>query len=337
MPKGLIFVEDNETNIKYGWKLYDKYGKETEDLNQAVWVKTDYLSKEVSEEREEDCLLEAMSDVRTTPDYRDLKIVFKVDDSVIPQTVTTEQRIIVNMAEISDDTDEKGNDVEDIDSKPENSKDGEDDIDYEKIYVKYFDLELQKSISKIIIVEDGVTKEILPSHKDELLKVEVHRKKLDTTVVKFMYDLVVTNNGEIEGYAIEVKDYVPAGLRFVAEDNPTWTLNSDGTIVTNELANTLLQPGDCAVIPVTLTWVNGENNLGEKKNYAEISEDFNMKGDTPDIGSVPNNKVETEDDIDDANVILGISTGSAPTYLALTFTILVIFATGIILIKKYVL
>ena len=337
MPKGLIFVEDNETNIKYGWKLYDKYGKETEDLNQAVWVKTDYLSKEAAEEREEDCLLEAMSDVRTTPDYRDLKIVFKVDDSVIPQTVTTEQRIIVNMAEISDDTDEKGNDVEDIDSKPENSKDGEDDIDYEKIYVKYFDLELQKSISKIIIVEDGVTKEILPSHKDELLKVEVHRKKLDTTVVKFMYDLVVTNNGEIEGYAIEVKDYVPAGLRFVAEDNPTWTLNSDGTIVTNELANTLLEPGDCAVIPVTLTWVNGENNLGEKKNYAEISEDFNMKGDTPDIGSVPNNKVETEDDIDDANVILGISTGSAPTYLALTFTILVIFATGIILIKKYVL
>ena len=336
MPKGLIFVEDNETNIKYGWKLYDKYGKVTEDLNQAVWVKTDYLSKEVSEERNEDALIEAMNDVRTTPDYKEVEIVFKVDDSVIPQTVTTDERIIINTAEISNDTDENGNDVEDVDSKPENAEKGEDDIDQEKVYVKYFDLELQKSMSKIIVIEDGVTKEILPSNKDELLKVEIHRKKLDTTIVKFMYDLVVTNNGEIEGFAIEVKDYVPEGLRFVAEDNPNWTLNQDGTIVTNELANTLLQPGESAVVAVTLTWINGENNLGEKKNYAEISEDFNVKGDTPDIGSIPNNKNQNEDDIDDANVILGVSTGSAPTYITLIFTILVISATGIILIKKYV-
>ena len=191
-------------------------------------------------------------------------------------------------------------------------------------------------MSKIIVIEDGVTKEILPSHKDELLKVEVHRKKLETTVVKFMYDLVVTNKGEIEGFAIEIKDYVPEGLRFVAEDNPNWTLNSDGTIVTNELAQTLLKPGDSAVVSVTLTWINGENNLGEKKNYAEISEDFNSKGDTPDIGSVPNNKNESEDDIDDANVILGIATGSAPTYITLIFTVLVILTTGLVLIKKYV-
>ena len=337
IPEGLIFVEDDETNIKYGWKLYDKYGKETEDLNQAVWVKTDYLSKDASEEREEDCLIEAMNDIRTTPDYEEVKIVFKVDDSSMRSTITTDERIIINTAEISDDTDEKGNDVEDVDSEPANAEKDEDDIDQEKVYVQYFDLELQKSMSKIIVIEDGVTKEILPTHKDELLKVEVHRKKLETTVVKFMYDLVVTNKGEIEGFAIEVKDYIPEGLRFVAEDNPNWTLNSDGTIVTNELAQTLLQPGDSAVVSVTLTWINGENNLGEKKNYAEISEDFNSKGDTPDIGSIPNNKNEAEDDIDDANVILGIATGSAPTYITLIFTVLVIFTVGLILIKKNVL
>ena len=30
----------------------------------------------------------------------------------------------------------------------------------------------------------------------------------------------------------EVKDYIPEGLIFVAEDNPLWTQLEDGTIVT---------------------------------------------------------------------------------------------------------
>lgn len=337
IPKGLVFVEDNEINKKYNWKMYDKYGDETKDINQAVDVRTNYLSKEASEEREENSLIEAMNDIRKTPDYRDVKIVFKVDESVIDKTVTTDKRIVINTAEISNDTDEKGNDVEDIDSTPENNKDNEDDIDKEKIYIKYFDLSLEKFISKIVVIEDGVTKEILPTQKDELLKVEIHRKKVKTTIVKFIYNIVVTNEGEIEGFATEIKDYIPEGLKFVAEDNPTWTQNSDGTIVTNELAKTLLEPGDSAVTSVTLTWINGENNLGEKINVAEISEDFNEKGDTPDIDSTPNNKVKGEDDIDNAPVILAISTGSTPTYITLIFTVLVIFTTGLILIKKYVL
>ena len=69
---------------------------------------------------------------------------------------------------------------------------------------------------------------------------------------------------------------------------------------------------------------------------AEISADKNDSN-TPDIDSTPNNKVMTEDDIDTAEVMLEISTGKAPTYLALTTTVLMILTTGIILIKKYVL
>ena len=153
IPKGLVFVEENAINKKYNWKMYDKYGDETEDINQAISVKTDYLSKLASGEREEDCLIEAMNDIRTTPDYEEVKIVFAVDDSTIDKTVTTDKRIIINTAEISDDTDEKGNDVEDVDSKPANNKEQEDDIDKEKVYVKYFDLALEKFISKIVVIE----------------------------------------------------------------------------------------------------------------------------------------------------------------------------------------
>ena len=40
---------------------------------------------------------------------------------------------------------------------------------------------------------------------------------------------------------------------------------------------------------------------------------------TKDIDSTPDNKVDGEDDIDKAEIMLSISTGTAPTYILLTF------------------
>ena len=77
-------------------------------------------------------------------------------------------------------------------------------------------------------------------------------------------------------------------------------------------------------------------NLNLKTNTAEISQDKNDSN-TPDIDSTPGNKVPGEDDIDTADVYLGISTGTAPTYIALVTVVLAIMSTGIVLIKKYVL
>ena len=165
---------------------------------------------------------------------------------------------------------------------------------------------------------------------------EIHRKRLKTTIVKFVYNITVKNEGEIAGYATEVKDYIPEGLEFVADENRQWTKVSDREITTNALANTRLEPGQTASVQVTLKWINGDNNFGLKNNIAEISADKNDSN-TPDIDSTPNNKVMTEDDIDNAEVMLEISTGKAPTYLILTTTVLTILTTGIILIKKYVL
>ena len=103
-----------------------------------------------------------------------------------------------------------------------------------------------------------------------------------------------------------------------------------------ELENTLLQPGQSADVEVVLTWKNDKNNLGLKVNTAEISEDYNDKH-VPDRDSTPNNKVPGEDDIDDAPVLLAIATGRARLYVTLTFAVLVTLASGIVLIKKFVL
>ena len=85
-----------------------------------------------------------------------------------------------------------------------------------------------------------------------------------------------------------------------------------------------------------LTWVNNQNNMGVMNNIAEISEDYNEYG-VPDIDSTPDNQKPGEDDIDDAPVMLSISTGQARIYFGLGFVVLITIASGIILIKRFVL
>ena len=105
---------------------------------------------------------------------------------------------------------------------------------------------------------------------------------------------------------------------------------------TRLLEGTLLQPGEYADVEILLTWVNDQNNMGVMVNTAEISEDYNEYG-VPDRDSIPDNQKWGEDDIDDAPVMLSISTGQMRIYFTLGFVVLITIAGGVILIKKYVL
>ena len=127
-------------------------------------------------------------------------------------------------------------------------------------------------------------------------------------------------------------------MKFNEEDNKEWKWKvlEDGVVVTDYLKDTLLKPGETATVKIVLTWINDANNLGEKINLAEISKDKN-DSDSPDVDSTPDNKVPGEDDIDDAPVILAVKTGGAKLYIGLTAIILITFALGIGLIKRYVL
>ena len=329
IPDGLQFIKDNEINKKYGWVMLDSNGKETDDVSKAKEIRTDYLSKEKSQARKDDALIKAFDSEKGTLSYMDVKVAFKINTKSANATIT-------NTAEITKNTDPDGNEVKDVDSTPDNKKDGEDDLDKERVHVGYFDLALKKDLTKAVVTEGNSTKEI-QAVNGQLTKVEIHRKKVNSTIVKFVYNITITNEGTIPGYATEIKDYIPQGLQFVEADNKGWKAGTDGTITTNNLAKTLLQPGESASVEVVLRWINGESNLGLKTNIAEISEDYNEANDVDDIDSTPNNKKDGEDDIDDAPVILSISTGKAPIYIALTTGVLTIISAGVVGIKKYVL
>ena len=333
LPEGIQFLPDNETNKTYGWVMYDSNNNVTNDVSKAVYVTTNYLSKE-KETTEGANLLKAFDkDTMKSPEYKDVKIAFLVTEP------NTSDRIIINKAQISEHTDKDGNKPKDIDSTPNEWIDNEDDQDIEKIYVKYFDLSLRKWVTQAIVIEDGQEKIMNTGHTAEddpesVVKVEINKKRLESTVVKFRYSIRIKNEGEIAGYATEISDYIPDGLKFNQADNPQWK-EADGKITTDALKDTLLQPGDTATVDVVLTWINSENNMGVMVNVAEISKDKNDSN-TPDIDSTPNNKKEGEDDIDDAPVALTVVPGSANRYIALISSVLVILASGVIFIKKYV-
>ena len=347
IPEGLEFLPEHETNQEYRWVMYDAEGNITENVEEAERVVTDYLSKangesmmeEDEELTENPNLLQAFNKgeeiSETNPDYRDVKIAFRVIEPA------TSDKILTNSAEIEEDANEEGEPVEDIDSTPGEWNDGEDDQDQEHLELTYFDLALRKWVTQAIVIENGKETITQTGHTAEMdpepvVKVELNRHNLDNIEVKFRYSIRVTNEGEIAGYATEITDYVPEGLRFVAEDNPGWTDEGNNVISTRLLENTLLQPGESAEVSVLLTWINGQDNMGLKTNTAEISEDDNDK-DVPDRDSTPDNQKPGEDDIDDAPVILSVSTGQVRIYYTLGFMILITIGGGVFLIKKFVL
>ena len=178
------------------------------------------------------------SDTMETPDYKDVRVAFRVTEP------NTSDRIIINRAEISEDADENGEEVEDIDSTPDEWIDGEDDQDIEKIYVQYFDLALRKWVSHVILIEDGVEKIKDTGHYAEqdpepVVRVDLNQNRIDNTIIKFKYQIRITNEGEIAGYATEISDYIPEGLEFNQADNPLWK-EVDGKIVTDQLKDTIL-------------------------------------------------------------------------------------------------
>ena len=209
---------------------------------------------------------------------------------------------------------------------------------------KIFDLSLKKWVSKAIITnEDGSETIQETGHTGDEdpeppAKVDLGRQDINKVKVKFEFQIKITNEGEVAGYAKEVTDYIPEGLEFIAEDNPEWYEREDANgrkrVATKQLENELLQPGDSRTISIILTWINGQDNMGLKTNIAEISQDDN-EYDLPDVDSDPDNFKDGEDDIDDAPVMLTVALGGTKLYLGITAISIILLATGVVLIKKY--
>jgi uncharacterized repeat protein (TIGR01451 family) len=318
LPEGLLFLPEHETNKHYEWIMYYEEGDdlvETDDVEKATEVRTRYLS-EASETAERQNEMRAydpnkpISDVGPlNPDYRDVKITFKVVEEQVPEN---SDRIITNIASIP----------------------GTDKEDEEHVYVKYFKLQIIKWVSRAIVTIDG--KVVTSEHEmpvddpgsSYLVKVDIDRRDINRVVVEFVYTIKVINIGELEGYVTEITDIIPVGMIFRQEDNPLWSQGEGNTVTTRALENTLLLSGESATVDIKLRWQNGSDNLGVIRNIARITEYYN-EYDAKDPG--PHE--------DDATTIITVETGGigAVVYVPVVGMVLTTLLGGVYFIKRYVL
>ena len=337
LPPYLEYV-DGEFNDQYGWEVSEDGRTLT-----TRYLEDTIINKAELNENDEYVL-----------SYREVPVMCRV----VEGTPTSEN--VTNIADITEYLDDNKEETTDRDSQSDNvelpddedlpgykgDETGEyipgqqDDDDFEKVIVKEFDLALRKWVTQAIVIENGKETITETGHgpyddPEEIVKVELYRKNINDVIVKFRYKIRVTNEGDIPGYVKEITDYVPEGLRFDPADNPGWVDEGNNVISTTLTEDILLQPGEYTEVEVVLTWINDENNMGVMTNIAEISEDDN-EYDLPDKDSTPDNQEEGEDDIDDAPVMITVSTGAARTYFMLGGIVLITIAGGVFLIKKFV-
>ena len=199
------------------------------------------------------------------------------------------------------------------------------------IELKNFDLSLNKYVNRVLIqTSKGTT--IKQYNNETMSKVEIDAKQVNGATVVIEYKIAVTNNGEIDGYAKKIADYVPQDLKFSSELNKDW-YQVGNTLYTNRLANEKIKAGETKVVTLTLSKAMTENNTGLVANTAEIAESYNELG-IEDGNSLPGNRAKEENDYGEAQVLLSIRTGGAVYITIATTIVLALVATAVIIIRR---
>ena len=118
--------------------------------------------------------------------------------------------------------------------------------------------------------------------------------------------------------------------------NKNWYQSTDGQLHTKELANQSINPGETKNVTLTLVKRMTQENTGTTINTAEISQASNALA-IVDNNSTPANKVQGEDDMSTAELLISIKTGGAMMYIALITIIIAVVGLGSYIIKKRVL
>ena len=300
VPEGLVFVPENEVNKSFKWTMckVDENGNvtQTENAEEANMLITDFLDGQI---------IDAVKDEKVS--YLDVQAVFKVDET----KVTSEDRIVENKVKILPN---------------KNDDNTENDVTTEKLYVKYFDLSIEKYIENVKINKNGneETVEVGYDNKDSLVKVDIKRSEQKTTKLTVTYGLLIKNVGEIPGYATEITDYIPENFELVSSDE--WTVE-DNKAVTKSLENVLLNPGESKTVEITFEWELLTGTIGSRINEAKITEYVNEY----------NAKDVTEDNNDNEEILVTVKTGSEIIKVVGQITLYIgLVALAVLTIKKKV-
>ena len=299
IPQGLEYI-NNELNNQNGWKLYkiNSSGdlEETTNINEAEYIKTSILNNTELKGFNKQTML--------SPEYKELKIALKVKENKL-----NNGRIATNKVKLQDDS---------CDANKENN------TDECSVYVKKFDLNIEKNIINVTVENNEGQKIINKKSNEEILKIDIPKKEIENTKLKIKYEIKVTNIGEINGYATEITDYLPEEFEAISTQTTQWVVNGN-EVKTNSLNKNLLQPGESKSIFIECTYKVNKENIGSKINSVKITE-YENDSDSKDI---------TEDNEDKEEIIITIKTGfTAICFTTIIVALLISIAVIIILKRK---
>lgn len=201
------------------------------------------------------------------------------------------------------------------------------------VYVKRFEVKVDKYISKVIVQTSRGTTSYDYQFKN-FIKVEIPAKQMLGSTILVQYTIRVTNNGDVDAYVNELVDYAPTGLKFNSELNTDW-YESDEKLITNKLSKDSIKPGESRAINLTLIKNKTEASAELINNMAEIQEAYNIYG-IEDINSTYGNKNKDEGDLGSADLLIGVQTGKAASYILLIISMIGFIGVGALLINKKV-
>ena len=209
-------------------------------------------------------------------------------------------------------------------------------IDIGLIEASVFDLTLDKTVTKITVQTEEETRAYDFEDGTDFAKIDIHSRQLQGAMVYMEYKVTVSNKGELAGYASTLVDYIPEGTVFSTDLNPGWYEGPDGLIYSNALENELINPGEGKSISLILVKQMTTTNTGMVSNSAEIAETFNEEA-VEDADSIPGNRVDSEDDLGTADIVISVETGGTFISGAVFVVFVIIALVGVYIFKKNVL
>ena len=197
------------------------------------------------------------------------------------------------------------------------------------------DLKISKEVDSITASNDtGTVKYNYDGANRKLAKREITPSYVDSTTLSIRYVITVTNEGQTTEYVRKIADYLPEGLNFSSELNPSWSSSESGMIINSNMSDTPINPGESKSVELILTMTTSNEKLGVVSNSAEIYESYNEEG-AIDRDSNPGNRSNKEDDYSTADIILGIKTGADPiVYILVPFAIIIPLSVGVVFLRR---
>ncbi len=175
-------------------------------------------------------------------------------------------------------------------------------IDLGLVKVEQLNISVNQSISKISIIK-GKQQSRNIDFKETMAKLELSNKELKDSTILVEYNIKATNYGDIAGYAKQIIEYIPEGMKFNSEMNPDWYMGKDGYLYTVNLSNEIINQGESKDIKLVLTKKMDKNEVGIIRGKTELKTSYSETG-LAEIRAQSAKFVNSESDVSTSDLLI---------------------------------